>query len=392
MRRSRAFSIIEFMVAMVIMFLIGGTAITSFWIFWSAYQTDRDYVEAREEMEFTFQLIGRDFTNISLGMPNNKAGSGDFSETFRGATSNDSPIMHFMGRAGESWGGPIMLRWHPSGGPDYFDESHVVKNTVTLGSNDVYIGDELMYATAIPALTGSGTNRSVLKVDKTNVGKFNNGNNLVFPIIQTGGVDTLVGYRDEGRLAGIVAGNTTQRSARAWVVLPGLQIPLRVNGWVTGSGTSVGNSSSATNNTLTLSIAPFSTLEHVGMLGGFEEIHLVKAARVFVNSNHQLVQEIYGDNFNDAPTAETATSSTLRLLAENVAGVVFIFDPSGRALTMHIATMGAEVHPERGAAHTQPATWPVVDGNPTVNNKIALSGDVLQRRLVVGSRTWRIRN
>ena len=388
------------MVAMMILVILGGGVMTSFWIFFRTYETDRDYTEAREEIEYAFQLLGHDFTNISLGMPNNKVGSGDFSEAFRGIdtaadASGKSPIMYFMGARLARWGGPILLRWHPSGNPDYFNDSHKVTATVNYGGRNVYIGNELIYATAIPAMVEKGGTRSVIKMrPNVNVGRRTKGEQLTIPLLQgKEAVDALLNYRDDGRTAGIANGRDSQRSPRSWIVLPGLQIPLLIQGWNV-NGTVVGDPPDV-NNALKVTIAPYSDpagdIEHVGMLGGLEEIYLVKAARIFVNGNRQLVQEIYGDNFANV-SGETSVGSTLNFLAENIGGAVFIFDPAARTLTMHLAAMGADPHPERGAAGVQPATWPIISSDSTVNNNIVLSGDILERRLVVGSRTWRIRN
>ena len=389
MRKSRGFSVIEIIVAMMVFFLIGGTALISFWIFWSAHQMDRDYVQAREEIEYAFQVLGRDFTNISLGMPNNREGNGNFSEAFRGIDEDNSPIMFFMGEDGADWGGPILLRWHPTSNmPEYFDGGrirHAVTETVNHGGNDVFIGDELIYAAAIPAtsLTSSGAsvNGSILKVDDAMLSGERdvpiNGRQFPFTLIQTNGVTDLVNYTEEGRHAGIINDSLSQRNPRSWVTFPGLALPLRVRGWDTGS------------NTLQLAVAPNSRKELFGILSGFEEIYLVKAARVFVNSQNQLVQEIYGDDFNDSPAFETAVSSFVRILAENIASVVFMFDPAGRTLTMYVAAMGVSPNPATGAAIVQPPNWPIVSED--ANNSL-LPDDTLERRIVVGSRTWRVRN
>ena len=390
MRRSKGFSIIEFMVAMMVLFLIGGTALISFWVFWGAHQMDSDYVQAREEIEYAFQVLGRDFTNISLGMPNNREGNGNFSEAFRGIDEDNSPIMFFMGEDGADWGGPILLRWHPASNmPEYFDSGrirHAVTETVNHGGNDVFIGDELIYTAAIPATSltpGTSVTGSILKVNAPTPAPNNEeplqGILFTFPLIQTNGVTDLNNYTDEGRPAAIINDSLSQRNPRSWVTFPGLALPLLVRGWNTGS------------NTLQLVVAPHSrkaNLPHGG-ISGFEEIYLVKAARVFVNGRNQLVQEIYGDDFNDSPALETAASSFVRILAENIAGVVFMFDPAGRTLTMHIAAMGVSPRPATGAAVVQPPNWPIVSED--ANNSL-LSDDALERRIVVGNRTWRIRN
>ena len=398
MRRSRAYTLIEILISVMIIFIIGATAMTMFWVIWASYWGDRDYIDAREEVEFAFQLLARDMTNISLGMPNNREGSGDFSESFRGDGGNDanSPIMFFMGQDGAEWGGPILLRWHPDGNPDYFNNSHRVTTTINYANNDVYVGNELIYATAIPATFTMGGVRSTLKVSADNVGNFSNGDTRTFTILQEEGVENLVAYNagiDDGRHAEIIAGNTTQRNPNSWLVLPGLQLPLRIDGWRINSSSSAG-AAPAIDNSLQLTVAPNSSLPLTGTLGGLEEIYLVKAARIFVNENRQLVQEIYGENFDDVPSgSETATRSTVRRLADNVADVVFIFDPAMRTLTMHIAVFGNEVEPigGGGARGVQPALWPVT-GDTATDDNIALPDELLQRRIVIGSRTWRIRN
>ena len=379
MTRRRGFSVIELLTAVMIFVILGGAVITSFWLFWNAYYSDRDYVTAREEIEYAFQILGRDVTNISVGMPNNRSTSGDFSESFRGSDSmagnpgdSDYPIMFYMGEQNAAWGGPIAMT---------SDNTDWVTETVKYSNTDVYAGAEMVYATGIPVWGEHNGMRSVLKVDATNSNRYVSGNtNITFTLQQDNGVRQLQDHREDRREAGVRIGPTND--PRSWMLLPGLQLPLLVTGLDIGA------------NTVTAQIAPHSKLSLAGTLGGFEEIYLIKAARVFVNENHQLVQEIFGEdisNFGNG-TIETSSTSTVRILAENIAGVAFFFDPAGRTLTMHIAAFGSQLDPTGGGAGgVQPAGWPLTDDS-TVNSRISLPTELLNRRIVLGSRVWRIRN
>ena len=379
MTRRLGFSVIELMTAVMIFVILGGAIITSFWLFWNTYYSDRDYVNAREEIEYAFQVLGRDVTNISVGMPNNRSTSGDFSESFRGSDpaagnpgDGDYPIMFYMGEQNTAWGGPIAMT---------SDNTDWVTETVKYSGTDVYAGAEMVYVAGIPAWGEHNGVRSVLKVDATNSDRYVSSNtDITFTLQQDNGVRQLQDYREEGRAAGVRAASAND--PRSWMLLPGLQLPLLVTGLDTGA------------NTLTARIAPYSKLSRAGTLGGFEEIYLVKAARVFVNENRQLVQEIFGEDIGNfgSGTAEASPTSTVRILAENIARVAFFFDPAGRTLTMHIAAFGSQLDPTGGGAGgVQPTGWPLTDDS-TVNSRISLPTELLNRRIVLGSRVWRIRN
>ena len=110
-----------------------------------------------------------------------------------------------------------------------------------------------------------------------------------------------------------------------------------------------------------------------GALYGFEEPHVVRAARLRLDNN-RLVQDIYVN----PPQAEP---SEQRVLAQNIAGVWFRFNLTTRTLQVSIAARGLHADP-RFAAGGHPPGWPA--GAPAV-------GDA-SRRILDGNRTWRIRN
>ena len=395
--RARGFSLVELLITMLILLVIGAAVLTAFWVFWGAYYTNRDHTDAREEMEYAFQILGADITNVGLGMPNNKRGDGDFSEAFRGSGNpalGNSPVMWIMGERGKAWGGPIMLRWHPEDdATDYGNEDRKVRETVAYGDRQVYVGNELFYTLSVPVAVTDGAEPSVLKVGDGRTGRFQRGDIAVFTPLQENGVRALVDFNDGGRPAGIVAGNDTQRSVRSWLAIPGLNVPLLVEGWIDDVGVSEGNPApSSPNNSLTLRLAPWSGVNLAGVLGGYEELRAVKSVRVFRNARGELVQEVFGDDYEPGGDAPTSPSSYTQVIANGVSGVVFVFDPVGRTLEMHLATRGYEGEPATGGAGgVQPPAWPVT-GDASVNGKIALPDEDLGRRILTGSRIWRIRN
>ena len=111
-----------------------------------------------------------------------------------------------------------------------------------------------------------------------------------------------------------------------------------------------------------------------GILYGYEEIHRVRAARLYADTaKKQLIQEVYDDKADNPKT---------NILARSIAAVRFKFDPAARLLTMYVAGIGSQVG---GIAATGvPANWP--------GSKNDFTPDDLQRRILVESITWRIRN
>jgi hypothetical protein len=131
-------------------------------------------------------------------------------------------------------------------------------------------------------------------------------------------------------------------------------------------------------NYIDLRLAPYSTKDMQGILGGYEELYVIQACRLYVNTDRELVQEIFGSDY----TSNVATANTIEILARNVAGMFFRFDQENRLLTMYLAIMGEEINPVSGAG--VPPAWP--------SFAPPLPPEVRRRRVEAQSMTWRIRN
>lgn len=405
--RKRAFTLVEIVIAMVVVMMIGVVVFTSLFLFFNSYAQSRDYVVAREAMEFAFWNIDKEFTNIGLGLPNNRTGNSDFSNAFRAKASpaTYSPLMYHMGAVTSAdWGGPIMLAKRKNDGePNYTDtvpgNTYKVATTVTYEGAEVYAGNEILYTWTEPVFVGTGADRTPVKVDNTNVGRAETDELFVFPLLRStdAPLDALINFRfpDSNTPAGIAHhSGTSELGTRNWVAFPNFHLPLRVEGWETSTGTKVGTvGGSSVKCSLTLRTAPGATLDLASYLSGFEEVRLVKSARIFLNKEGQLLQEIYGDSFatntGDASVGRRSSASIIRLLAEDVADVRFIYNKELRSLTMFLAMAG---HHENLTRQNRSAfsadSWPNITGMDPLP---AEYGDG-RRRVIVGQRTWRIRN
>ena len=392
-KRLRAFTLTELLISIVIMTLLGGAAIAAFLLISGVFSQTEDYTAARQEIEFVFQTIGREVSNISLGMPNNRGGKGTFAESFRGR--NGSPIMAQMGNLNEDWGGPVTLGLQPPVTGNNYGDAGKVKTRVSFNGSQVAVGTVLFYAWGVPMTTTIGNVTSVLKADSKNWGPFGTDGTspetLVFELVQPQGVQALIDFQYDGRPAGIVAGNSSQVDMRTWTVFPTLRLPMVVEGWVTHAGATGGTPlAGSPPNSVTMTVAPGSKKALSGFLSGFDEFHSVQACRIFLNDKAELVQEIYGSNFLPDPGEVFSKSSTVKVLAHNIAGVCFVYDSERRLLTMYIAARG--ITPlDGGHQNVQPRSWPVVL-DTDVNNRIKLSSDDMAYRVLVESKTWRIRN
>jgi hypothetical protein len=117
-------------------------------------------------------------------------------------------------------------------------------------------------------------------------------------------------------------------------------------------------------------VAPTNELNVEGAIKELVEIHMIQAARLF-RENNELVQVVF-----------TGTGTTREVLARNVVGLQFAFDPESRLLTMYVAARGQEPNPV--GVQNQPFAWP--DWLGPID-----TGDA-RFRVVVKNLTWRIRN
>jgi prepilin-type N-terminal cleavage/methylation domain-containing protein len=353
--RSRAFTLVEVLISMVIVAILGGAVVMVLWVFFNVFSQTEDYGSSRQEIEFAIQVLGREITNVSLGMPNNKLGNGQdsFAESFRRSEtpSEMNPIMEQMGDSSlmnREWGGPITL----ASGDNPLSLANKVKDTTKVNGVDEYVGTCLYYAWGVP--TG-------LRVNKDQTGEFRSGESRTFTILEPDGVDRLRSFQYEGRAVGILDAAEGKNSARCWMLFPTLRVPMLIR--------------SISRNTVTVELMP-SVVGRGGHLGGLEEIYLAQVRRLYVNEAKELVQEDMGGDFTDASTRNS------RVLAHNIAAVGFTYDRASRVLSMYIAARGA--NPTATSANGNPAGWP--------EEFPPLSAEDLRYRIVVENLAWRIRN
>jgi hypothetical protein len=345
---------------MAIVAILGGAIITIWWVFFDVFSQTEDYGGTRQEVEFIIQVLGREITNVSLGMPNNKLGNGrdSFAEAFRRSDvfSEMNPIMEQMGDSSltnREWGGPITL----ASSDDPPSVANKIQHTTIVNGVDVYVGTCLYYAWGVP--TG-------LRVNKDQTGEFKSGQSRTFTIIEPDGMERLRAFQYEGRASGILDVTEGKNSARCWMLFPTLRIPMLIR--------------SISENTVTVELTP-SITGRGGHLGGLEEIYLTQVRRLYVNSAKELVQEDMGGDFMDASTRNP------RVLARNIAAVGFTYDRSTRIVSMYIAVRGANpktISVSVNGVYDGPTGWP--------EEFPPLSAEDLQYRIVVENLVWRIRN
>ena len=391
-KRSHAFSLVELLIVLVITAILGGVAITALWIFVNGFSQSDDYIAGRLEIENIFQQISPIITNAGLGMPNNKKESGSFSASFKGqGTSN--PVMAFMGdinRDDMSWGGPVTvstsvdISFAANADPD---------------NDRISVGSVLYCAWGIP--TGVKI-RPIIRDAAGNPKEMFNGpleavsqdraywssdtGTLVLTTINASDIDTLENFSYEGRNIGIIpTSNPGTRGAdlRSWILFPSLRIPMLIH----FNSNSIGKVSvgTALEGRLEIQLAPYSfngapagkEVLLGGGINGYEEIHLIQAARFYVNSDREFVRETFTSGL---------TVGRREVLGRNIAAACFRFDSTNRLLTLYLAARGSERNPASGIG--VPVGWPSADA-PVSNYFTA--GD-LHYRLMVESMTWRVRN
>ncbi|NLL36007.1 MAG: type II secretion system protein [Fretibacterium sp.] len=384
--RRRGFTLVEMILALVILGIVGVAIVTTFVSFYASYFQTEDYAIARMEIEEAFRFLTPRITNAGLGMPNNLSGEGTFVAAFAPPkkppySPEDTSLMGLMGdafRVETKWGGPVTVTKGDLARPVF--QANAVTSQVADGS---YVGPELYYAWAEP--TG------VFLVPDINSLPSNTKASLEPPLDKSWGYEAFsqdkrfwsdrtdqqlllaptTGMSGADRLWAIFSADKPAQ-ADSWMVFPSFGAPLLVKGFGTDN--------------VRVQVAPnsffdgFDDDEKVlvgGVLYGFEEVHRVRAARVRLREDGHLVHEIY-DGTAEAPTAT-------RVLARNVAAVCFQFYPETRLLRMHLAARGRETG-ER-VPEGVPPSWPSVAPLDEY-----FTQDDRARRLVVESMTWRIRN
>ncbi|MDR1875447.1 MAG: hypothetical protein LBQ90_10615 [Synergistaceae bacterium] len=350
-RTGKAFSFAELLITLTITSILGGAAVIVLWFAFGIFSQSDAYMTANAEMELAIQRLGREFTLIGLGMPNNRKGAGSFASAF--AYPTRSPIMALMGTSGGVWGGPVTVgKANPS---NVYDVSAMQQTT--LDGGDVYVGPELYYAWAVPTGVRAFTSSDV----KVHRGATVTVTELLSP--SGPGRAFLENFRYDGRLIGLTDDAASRgRNPASWLLFPTLRIPLLMKEW-TADG-------------LRATLAADAGQDMEGVLTGLDEVHLLQAARLYLSPDGELVQVIFGSDYTDEST------STIDVLAHNIVGLQFAYNAASRLLTMYIAARGNER--DAVAVKTQPGGWP--SWLPPI------ASDALSYRVATKAITWRIRN
>jgi len=352
----KAFTIVEVLVAIVIMTMLGGIAVGALWFAFSLFSQTDDYITADATMEFAVQRLSREFSLIGLGMPNNRKGQGSFSLAFRNG-GGDAPIMALMGTSGSTtWGGPVTVA---NDNPLNAYTAAAITGTWSsiVPGGGAFVGPELYYAWGVP--TGVKGTIEKLPPPPDEKPKISAGNTVSIDLVSsTGTAANLQNFFYDGRKIALNANNAGDPAS--WVIFPTLRLPLLVTGMA--------------GNHLTATVAPGAT-PMTGTLMELDEVHLVQAARLYRNTNGELIRIIFGSNDT------TSATNTTDHLAYGIVGLQFTYNPASRLLTMYIAARGGEKKPVPSG---QPPAWP--SWLPPI------SSDDLRYRVLVKSLTWRIRN
>lgn len=376
--RSKAFTLTELLISIIIVSILGAAAAGALWLFFNSFSQIDDYTSAEFQMNHAIQRISRDFAMIGLGMPNNSDGSGSFAWAFRGEAPE--PVTALFGPppgempAAWAWGGPVTVAAQGltnNGGPI---RVNLVNPQPHGPDRNLFIGPQLFYAWGVP----TGVMATITGVDMAAApARVTSGANLWLETRTiANGEDILCDVKWDGRNVGLlpVEAGGASNNVRSWVLLPTLNIPLLVRSFVAGAPTanSVLNVTAAppTANAPQLTARDLTTLD---------EIHLMQAARIFRDPDSLELRRVIMTEHNPA-----ATVFPHEVLARNVVGLQFTFDPGAGVLTMFIAARGNERNPIGVQNGQQPRAWP--SWLPDI------AAEDTQFRIVVKTLTWRIRN
>lgn len=360
----KAFTLVELLISMLIMSILGGVVVSVLWMMFGLFTQTEDYTSARQEVEFAVRSISRQVANIGLGMPNNRQALGSFAEAFRGDGPSNNPIMASMGRIGEEWGGPVALGVISTDPFVFVDTLSAIEN----GAQG-YHGPILYYAWAVPTGVLTEVNNMVPM-------RVTNGSHLALSILTVDSGDSGLTklqnffYAPEGRSLGITASTASKgNDPSSWIVFPSLGIPMLIR------------TINTANSSLSADVAPFSTLPLQGLAMGLEEVHLIQVARLHLDTaTGELIQTVLGPRYNQ----NTNSGNIRNVLARNVLGLYFSFDPESRLLRMYIAAEGQNPDHAGKSSGTQALKWPSFATTPLPANTPS--------RYIVNEVVWKIRN
>ena len=347
----RAFTFIDLLIAMIITAILGGAAVSALWFIFGVFNQTGDYVSAYQEIEFAAQRIGREMTHVGLGMPNNRQERGSFALSFESATP---PPMALMGEAGEPWGGPITIGLKNSS--DVYDKAHMTTTLKDRNGRSIYEGPELFYAWGVP------TGVRVKLPQGEAAGQKKSGTIVTLDVLNyadgTTGLDFLERFQHDNRRISLSVGDG--RNPASWILLPTTSLPMLVNGI------------DKARNTMEVTLAPGASDILTGPFTGLDEVVYPQAARLYRSDNNELVQIVFGADYTNPST------NIKNVLARNIVGLHFAYDPELRIVTMYIAAKGDE----GGLKNSAYDEWPDDVAGPLPTGS----------RIVVNRVDWRIRN
>ena len=347
---------IELLIAMIVVSIMGGVAVSALWFAFGIFNQTYDYVSASQEIEFVAQKIGREMTHVGLGMPNNRQGKGSFAMSFQNAPhfSPALPLMAYMGEEGEPWGGPVTVGLDNPG--DVYDKAHMATTPAADKSGSpIYHGPELYYA------WGVATGVRVKLPDNVSAGHRKSGDEVLFDVLDyddgTTGLEFLERFKYGNKSIGLSVNDG--KNPASWILLPTTKIPMLVTDVDEGS------------KTLRAVLAPGASRMR-GPVTGVDEVVFPQVARLFRSADNELVQIIFGADYTNPST------NTRNVLAHNIMGLHFTYDPELRIVTMYIAAKGEESR----LNISPPDGWPDDIADPLPAGS----------RLVVSRVNWRVRN
>ena len=370
----KAFTMVEMLLAIIVTAIVGGASLFALWFAFNTYYQLEDYSAAEVEIEHAIQRLSREFALIGLGMPNNRGelvetppGSGTFVRVFRGSFvqsflgSNPSPITSQFGLPDDVWGGPVTV----AGGTS--DNFTVVPPAAVPGhpNPNFSVGPQLFYAWGVP----TGVRARI----PTATGQLVNMTNATLALhlypreITPGagvmpGADALENTTWEGRPIGFqtIGPGVTGENIGTWLLLPTLLLPMRAESFAAAD--TVLNVRVAPDDFLPPGVVPPMNRRVMAL----DEIHLMQAARLFREGNELVRVNLAGGE--------------REVLARNIVGLQFEFNPEERIITMYIAAQGFG----GAAVRDTPTGWP--------GWAPALEAASTSHRIAVRAPSWRIRN
>lgn len=388
-KRCKGFTFTEVLIAVIIVGILGGVASAALWLFFNSFSQMGDYVSAETQLNFAVQMLSRDFALIGLGMPNNRDGDGSFAWSFRG-NGAAWPVTANFGGAPPEWGGPVTVA-AGAGGANNMPLPVPLVNPPGGPNHDLFIGPELFYAFAVPTgvmvtVTAPGWGPQLMASHGTNLWlqprmELNTGDTNPEHQASIRGEAALRNTTWGGVNVGLLPANEgpgaapTSDNIRSWVLLPTLRIPMLANEFSDENlvGTEIRRVLQVTASPAPAAGPAVPNLQSRDVMV-LDEVHLMQAARVYRNPATRELRRSYF-------STPGGPATRYEVLASNVVGLQFAFDPERRVLMMFVAARGNERNPSIGVGQLTWPTW-----------LPEISAEDRQFRIVTKTLTWRLRN